>query len=223
MRLLDLFCGAGGAAMGYSRAGFDEIVGVDIRPMPRFPFTFVQGDALDYLREHGHEFDAIHASPPCQAHTTMSNRYRGDGGVADAHVDLIGATRSGLLRTGKHYVIENVPGARGALRPTVTLAGGALGLGVDRQRMFECSFWVPQPIAQVVLEPVGVYGARPDGRRLWTRKDGSQQRAARSIEEGGAAMGIDWMEWRELAEAIPPAYTEYIGRHLLEACRDYAQ
>lgn len=219
MRLLDLFCGAGGAAMGYSRAGFTEIVGVDIRPMPRYPFTFVQGDALDHLREHGHEFDAIHASPPCQAHTTMSNRHRGMGGKADSHTDYIGRTRERLFAIGAPFVIENVPGSKGALMTSLILTGGMFGLGVERPRMFECSVFIPQPVTQKASASIGVYGTRPDGRRLWTRADGSTQRAAASLEEGSEAMGINWMEWRELAEAIPPAYTEYIGRHLLEAVR----
>jgi DNA (cytosine-5)-methyltransferase 1 len=92
-RLLDLFCGAGGAAAGYARAGF-EVVGVDIAPQDDYPFNFFRRDALDWLKAHGRNYDAIHASPPCQAHTSMSNRWRGQGGKADSHDDLIAATRA---------------------------------------------------------------------------------------------------------------------------------
>lgn len=211
MRILDLFCGAGGAAMGYHRAFPDaEIVGVDINPQPNYPFTFHQGDAMDYGFGG---FDFIHASPPCQAHTTMSNRWRGAGGEADNHLDYIAAIRWRLVHADTPYVIENVPGARAHLNNPITLSGGAFGLNVERSRLFECSFPVGPPPAFVkVAEPVGVYGKAHDGRRLFTRKDGSSQYAAKSLAEGQAAMGIDWMEWRELAESIPPAYTEWIGR-----------
>lgn len=209
MRLLDLFCGAGGAAMGYHRAGF-EVVGVDVAPQPHYPFEFHQGDAMTWPLDG---FDVIHASPPCQAHTTMSNRHRGQGGRADTHVDLIAATRERLA--GHLYVIENVPGARRHLHHPVVLTGGMFGLGVERPRLFESNVALLAPARAKVSDPIGVYGKAPDGRRLFTRADGSIQRAAASVPEAGRAMGIDWMTWRELAEAIPPAYTEHIGRQLI--------
>jgi DNA (cytosine-5)-methyltransferase 1 len=224
-RLLDLFCGAGGAAMGYHRAGFD-VVGVDINPQSNYPFPFHCGDALAFMERDidnlgefiGVNWDAIHASPPCQAHTTMSNRWRGAGGKADDHVDLIGETRALLEQTRLPWVIENVPGAKGQMRSPVTLDGSMFGLGVVRPRLFESNVLLspPQGMISRVLEPVGVYGKAHDGRLLWARADGTEQRAARSLKEARTAMGIDWMEWRELAEAIPPAYTEWIGRQLLE-------
>ena len=214
-RLLDLFCGAGGAAMGYHRAGFD-VVGVDIKPQPRYPFTFHRGDAVEYALIHHGGFHAIHASPPCQAFTTMSNRWRGAGGKADAHESLIAATRDAIAFVGIPYVIENVPGARRELRSPITLSGGMFGLRVERPRLFESSELLFTPPTRKVADPIGVYGKAHDGRRLFTRADGSEQKAARSLEEARAAMGIDWMEWRELAEAIPPAYTEWIGRQLLQ-------
>lgn len=111
-RLLDLFCGAGGCAVGYSRAGF-EVVGVDSAPMSRFPFEFHQADALEYLAEHGHEFDAIHASPPCQAYSTLRHMPH-----AKKHPDLVAVTRAALLAANKPYVIENVPGAP-LIRPLI--------------------------------------------------------------------------------------------------------
>lgn len=214
--LLDLYCGAGGAAVGYHRAGFD-VVGVDLKPQPRFPFAFILGDALDVLATSGRYFAAIHASPPCQAHTTMSNRWRGQGGKADAHEKLIGVTRALLEGVGRPFVIENVPGARRELRTPVTLHGGMFGLRVHRPRLFDASFPLTAPEGQPVRDPIGVYGKAHDGRRLFTRADGSIQRAARSLDEGRDAMGVDWMEWRELAESIPPAYTEHVGRQLLAA------
>lgn len=210
MRILDLFCGAGGAAMGYHRAFPDaEIVGVDINPQPRYPFTFVQADAMTYPLDG---FDFVHASPPCQAHTAMSNRWRGQGGKADSHTDYIANVRWRVVMHGAPYVIENVVGARKHLLHPVTISGGSFGLGVERPRLFECSFPVTPPAYRKVTNPIGVYGQKPDGRRLSTRRDGSTQHAAKGLEQGARAMGIDWMEWRELAEAIPPAYTEWIGR-----------
>lgn len=221
-RLLDLFCGAGGAAMGYHRAGFD-VVGVDHRPQPRFPFEFVQADALEYFAEHGGEFIAVHASPPCQAFTQMSARYRGKGGKADSRPDLLTPTLQALRGGGMAWVVENVVGARRLMNPTLSLHGGMFGLGVYRPRLFESNVLLMAPKARKPVGPIGVYGDRPDGRRTWSfRNNGnyggkSEIRAARSIEEARAAMGIDWMEWSEIREAIPPAYTELIGRQLIAA------
>jgi len=202
--------------MGYHRAGFD-VVGVDIRPQPNYPFTFVRADALEYLSTRYQPiFDAIHASPPCQAYTGMSNRWRGKGGVADQHEDLIPATRELILELGLPYVIENVPGARHSLEQPYVLTGEMFGLGVHRPRLFETSFGmlVPQKPPPHPAS-IGVYGQRPDGRLLWQRVDGTQQRAAVSLEQAQRAMGVDWMNWREVAESIPPAYTEFIGTQLL--------
>jgi DNA (cytosine-5)-methyltransferase 1 len=241
-KLLDLFCGAGGAGMGYYRAGFD-VYGVDIEDHRDYPAPLRVEDALtvlDRVTRAGHEliftrppivagwgvdaptwvdpsdFDAIHASPPCQGYTTMSNRWRGAGGKADGHGRLIGEVRELLKQWGGPYVIENVPGARPHMHSPVTLAGGAFGLGVERPRLFESNVALSAPPRVRVADPLGVYGKAPDGRRLFTRKDGSVQRAARSLEEGAAAMGIDWMtKWEDVTEAIPPAYTEHIGRQLL--------
>lgn len=141
MRLLDLFCGAGGAAMGYHRAGFDEIVGVDNRPMPRYPFTFVLADALEYVREHGHEFDAIHASPPCQAFSALKTMKN-----AKQHPDLLTPTRALLQSIGKSWVIENVYGAP-MYHPLIILCGTMFDLELAdgsgelrRHRIFEHSF-----------------------------------------------------------------------------------
>lgn len=208
LRALDLFCCAGGASMGLHRAGF-EVVGVDIRPQPNYPFEFHQADALTYPLDG---FDFIWASPPCQAHTNMSNRWRGKGGAADKHLDLIPATRERLSARGIPYVIENVCGAAKSMRGAFRLTGEMFGLAVHRPRLFDAAFQIDAP-ASVSRQkrPVAVYGAM-DGRRLWTRKDGTELRAPRTLDEPSAAMGIDWMEWSELTEAIPPAYSEFIGR-----------
>jgi DNA (cytosine-5)-methyltransferase 1 len=214
--LLDLFCGAGGAAMGYHRAGFDEIVGVDIKPMKRYPFQFVQGDALEYLAAHGREFDAIHASPPCQAFTALKSMWN-----AKEHADLVAPTRELLKKIGRPYVIENVPGAP-LIRP-IMLCGTMFGLGVKnaelrRHRLFELGFkWgamIP-PCAHYHRGIVcGVYGGHGRDRRRLPARDGLQ---GFPHADRAAAMGIDWMEGNGLSQAIPPAYTEFIGRQLIQA------
>lgn len=216
-RILDLFCCEGGAGVGYARAGF-EVVGVDLDADRAFayPFDFKHGDALGYAIEHHAEFDAIHASPPCQASTTMSNRWRGKGGKADEWENLIPATRELLDDVGLPYVIENVPGARGDMDGAVTLHGGMFGLGVNRPRLFVTNWPLVVTKAARVKNPVGVYGKAPDGRRLFTRADGSEQRAASSNAQAAHALGVDWdMTWTGLRECIPPAYTEHIGRQLM--------
>ena len=211
MRLLDLFCCAGGAGMGYHRAGFD-VVGVDIKPQPRYPFEFHQADALEYMAAHGHEFDAIHASPPCQAFTDLNQMWN-----AKEHADLLTPTREALQALGKPYVIENVEGA--PMVNYITLCGTAMGLGTDaaelrRHRRFEIVphlLMVPPCAHGLKDRVIGVYGGHGrDRRRTVNTQDFST--ADRRI-----AMGIDWMTGAELSQAIPPAYTEYIGRHLLQA------
>jgi DNA (cytosine-5)-methyltransferase 1 len=203
--LLDLFCGAGGAAMGYYRAGF-EVVGVDIKPQPHYPFEFHQADALEYCAAHGAEFDAIHASPPCQAYSMAGQQWRLGG---KEYQDLIEPTRQLLKKIGKPYVIENVPGAP-LINPTI-LNGALFNKNLRRTRHFETSFPVPffllpsekpskfimgrKPAAHDPVVPVGHFSDVPRARRV---------------------MDIDWMTQSELAQAIPPAYTEFIGRQLLK-------
>lgn len=214
MRLLDLFCGAGGCAMGYHRAGFTEIVGVDNRPQPRYPFTFVQADALEYLAEHGHEFDAIHASPPCQRYSEANrcNKNQIRCRKAEDHPDLVDPTRLLLLAIGRPWVIENVPGA--PLRDSLLLCGTMFRLKVKRHRMFESNIYLHSP-GQRCWHPrrglIGKSGVR--GKKIgdWISVAGSTDRKVAAF-----AMGIDWMANRhELSQAIPPAYTEFVGKQLL--------
>lgn len=220
-RLLDLFCCEGGAATGYASCGFSLFgVDLDMGVMDRYPFDFHHGDALIYLEFDAEwfaeNFDAIHASPPCQARTTMSNRWRGQGGKADSHVNLIAPVRERLEAIGLPYIIENVPGARSDLREPIQLTGGMFGLGVHRPRLFESNVpLVAPPRAPAPVGSIGVYGKAHDGRLLWKRKDGTEQHAAASLQEARDAMGMPWASWRGCAEAVPPAYTAWLGAQLV--------
>lgn len=194
MRALDLFCCAGGAGMGLHQAGFD-VVGVDIEFQPNYPFKFVQADALTYPLDG---FDFIWASPPCQAFTKAKKLQDNE------HPNHIPAIRKRLQRTTKPYCIENVPGA--PLKSPALLCGSMFGLGVYRHRIFESNFDIPfllhthskqqvkmgRPVAEGdVIQVVGHFSNVPYARK---------------------AMGIDWMTQGELAQAIPPAYSQFIAR-----------
>lgn len=236
-RLLDLFSGEGGAAAGYIRAGF-EVTGVDMLPLgDRYPGTFVQGDALEYLAEHGHEYDVIHASPPCQAYSIAT---AGSPKARAKHPRLIGATRELLLATGRPYVIENVSQARPELVDPILLCGRMFGLEapdedgeplvLDRHRLFESNVPLVAP-PHPKHDDRQVAGVYSGGR---TRRPGQtaaeHRHECRAIRRGGyvpasrevrqALMGIDWMTDRGLNESIPPAYTAYLGRQLVEYLAD---
>ncbi len=201
-RLLDLFCGAGGASVGYHRAGFD-VLGVDVKPQPRYPFEFVQADAMTFPLDG---FDAIHASPPCQAHSSLRHRTRGD------YPDLVGATRDRLEAWGGPWVMENVTGA--PLRNALVLCGTEFGLGsagrvLRRHRLFE---------SNVTL--MGAGGCHCAGRAVGgvygTGGAGMMTRGFKFHPvDARTAMGIDWMTRAELSQAIPPSYTQFIGEQLL--------
>lgn len=212
-RLLDLFSGAGGAGMGYHRAGFD-VVGVDINPQPNYPFEFHQGDALEYVAEHWREFDAIHASPPCQNYLNLGKVNVAQGRDYD-HPDLIGPTRLLLTATGLPWVIENVADASKQMRSPVRICGTALHLPLRRHRLFEANM----PIAglacrhDLYTEPKYWTGWRPKGeKRLSTVVQVYGNAGGR--EHWPAAMGIDWMTAKEMSEAIPPAYSQHVGAQL---------
>jgi DNA (cytosine-5)-methyltransferase 1 len=199
-RLLDLFCGAGGAGMGYHQAGFD-VVGVDINPMPNYPFEFHQGDALDYLAAHWITFDIIHASPPCQAYTGVPNR-------RDDHADLLDLTRDRLIASGLPYVLENVPGA--PMPDAFILCGSTFGLPIVRHRLFETHpriGLVPSSCRQ------SSWGRGVDhGPGFYPYAHGAWRPAWR---EHVLPTVWPWMTLEEASQAIPPAYTTFIGTQLL--------
>jgi DNA (cytosine-5)-methyltransferase 1 len=201
-RLLDLFCCQGGAAKGYADAGFD-VVGVDITPQPRYPYPFHQRDALDFARVHGSHFDAIHASPPCQLYT---NAQKING---NPHPDLVGPVRELLEELGLPYVIENVPGA--PLNGPVELCGAMFGLGTYRHRLFEANWPVEVPAHPAHEAKTTKMGRAPlPGQMMHVVGNFS------GVAQAKKAMGIDWMTRDGLREAIPPAYTEFIGRQLMQ-------
>lgn len=213
-RLLDLFCCEGGAGMGYYRAGF-EVVGVDIEPQPNYPFEFHQGDAIEYLREHGHEFDAVHASPPCQAHSALKTSWN-----AREHLDLVPDTREALQDFDGPWVIENVEGA--PLIDPIRLCGSMFGLGIPgfqlrRHRLFELSgdLFILTPHCQHNGPVVGVYGDHLRSRGHWRK--GADFPGQDKVKLASEAMGADWMSWHGLSQSIPPAYTEFIGAQMIAA------
>lgn len=228
MRLLDLFCGEGGAGVGYARAGF-EVFGVDTSSarLERYPFPHHKGDALAYLLEHGHAYDAIHASPPCTGYS------RGTVAVPDRlerYDRLIGATREALETVGKPYVIENVNDARPELRDPVRLCGRMFGLtatdtdGVvltlNRHRLFEVAGF---PVLVPEHTPHGWKSDRRDGIRVAGVYSGARRdkHEARHVRKGGyvpadvsvlsTLLGIEWMSETGLQLSIPPVYTQHIG------------
>lgn len=212
--LLDLFCCAGGAAVGYHRAGFD-VVGVDIDPQPNYPFDFVRADALDYLADivdsDAPGFVAIHASPPCQAHSDLQKQSKLE------YEDFVPRVRELLVASGLPFVIENVEGA--PLVDPVVLCGTMFpGLRVLRHRLFETNW----PLAAPAVHPRHPLVFTHDRRKAHHgRLD--QDTAFVQVTGGGNctvankadAMGIGWMTGRELNEAIPPAFTRFVGRQLM--------
>lgn len=207
MRLLDLFCGAGGSAVGYYRAGFTDIVGVDIVNQPHYPFNMYVADAIDFVASNDLSgFDLIHASPPCQAYSVSTAMWRG----TNDYPDLVEPTRLMLQDSGIPYVIENVPGA--PLGYSITLCGSTLGLPrIRRHRHFE-TFWPmmsPGCDHSRLREPLSVSGHSEHGSGYNARK------LPHGLAARAEAMGIDWMTRDELSEAIPPAFTKFIGEEFI--------
>lgn len=212
--LLDAFCGAGGASAGYERAGF-EVDGVDHVEQPRYPYPMVVADALEYIARHGHEYDVIHASPPCQFAARITQRNQ--RAVARRHANMIPETREALLSTGRPYVIENVVEALRWMRHPIRLCGSSFGLDVRRHRLFESnvllfgldcdhSWQTPRFRSldgrrEALASVVGVHGHLNYSGELELRR---------------AAMCIPWMTAAELSQAIPPSYTEFIGGQLYD-------
>jgi DNA (cytosine-5)-methyltransferase 1 len=211
-RLLDLFCCAGGAAMGYHRAGF-EVTGVDIKPQPHYPFEFHQADAMTYPLDG---FDAYHGSPPCQRFSIATAAH-----AKDRYPDLIAQTRDRFSGTGRPWVIENVPDA--PVRPDYKLCGCMFGLPrLKRERWFETS-WQGFDLRQPCSHRDRCIAVVDGGVQTWEIRDwGRRIPAAELRPMREAAMGIDWMNRKELAEAIPPAYTEWIGSQLLKKVKGVA-
>lgn len=219
MRLLDLFCCEGGASAGYARAGF-TVVGVDLEDKSkRYPYEFHQADAIEFVKAHAHEFDAIAASPPCQAYSVTRHAHDVQ------HAELIEPTRDALAATGLPYIIENVYGAKGRLRSPLLLCGSMFGLTtpdtdgtplrMERHRLFESNLplLAPGPCQHDRrVQVAGAYGAGSNDRDH-----------AKNVRRGGyvpakpvveALLGIDWMTVHGLYQSIPPAYTEYLGHQL---------
>ncbi|WP_433341206.1 SAM-dependent methyltransferase [Streptomyces sp. CA-253872] len=204
-RLLDAFCCQGGAAKGYADAGFD-VTGIDLNPQPRYPYPFIQGDAVAFLRAYGHEFDAIHASPPCQ-HDSACQRIQ-----RNTHPDLIAPTRTALKATGRPWVLENVGGALPKLRRPVMLCVPMFGVRTYRHRYFEPGggLTLPQPTHPEHTVPQAKMG-RPVLEGWYGQHVGNFSGVAHARE----VMGVPWMNRDGIRECIPPAYTAWLGTHLL--------
>ena len=230
-RLLDLYSCAGGAARGYHDAGFD-VVGVDINRQRNYPYEHHVADAIEFVREHGHEFDAIHASPPCQAYSIAT---AGNPEARSKHTRLIAATREALVESGRPWVIENVAQARSEMQSPIMLCGRMFGLEaededglrlvLDRHRLFEANIPLeaPEHPKHDDSQVAGVYGgarrsSKPDATPAddryaakHERKGGYVPRSKRVQQE---LLGVDWMTVREMQESIPPAYSRYVGQQL---------
>lgn len=211
-RLLDLFCKAGGAAKGYADAGF-EVVGVDIEPQPHYPYEFIQADVFELLTypyhyTRGLEIAAIHASPPCQEHSELSALQ-----ASDAHQTgwMLQAAIQLLRQTHLPWIVENVGGARHALGGQWTvLCGSMFGLQVRRHRLFRSS--------ELLLAPSCRHGDQPEPIDVTgLGGPGGRHRKPRDLAHAREVMGIDWMTRAELSQAIPPAYTRFLGEQLLES------
>ena len=209
MKVLDLFCGVGGASVGYAQAGF-EVHGVDLKHGKRYPFTYLRADVLDILKdkEFINQFDVIHASPPCQTHS-ITQHLRKAQGKSTKKIDLIPETRAALIASGKPYIIENVPGS--PLINPIQLCGSSFGLKVRRHRLFESNLSLigSECLHKEQGRPVGVYGSLRDDIPHGGK-------TADSIDQAREAMGISWAIWSELVEAIPPLYTSYLGNQIRE-------
>ena len=205
-RVLDLFCGAGGASMGYAKAGY-EVVGMDIKHGKRYPFEYIRRDVMTLRPEDLEGFDLIHASPPCQTYS-VTKHLRVAQGKSTSKQDLLAQVRSLLVVSEIPYVIENVKGA--PLIDPVQLCGSAFGLKVRRHRLFESSMDLRGTDCHHKEQgkPVGIYGSMRD-------EIPGGGHTAKTMDQAHEAMGIDWMIWGELVEAIPQAYTHYIGQQIL--------
>ena len=223
-RLLDLFCCAGGAGKGYADAGF-EVVGVDIDPQPNYPFEFHQADAIEFVRDHGHEFDAIHASPPRQTFSRTKTLHDNE------HPDLIKPTRDALVASGKPWVMENVVGA--PLIDPIKLSGqhfnmtapdvDGVPLKLVRNRLFESNILLRVPDsfhANRHIQTASIYGAGGG----WTprHRDNPDRRGGHipHTDVIKKLLGIDWMTKHEMSQSIPPVFTEWVGGQIIDHIKE---
>ena len=194
--------------MGYSRAGFD-VTGVDLKHGKRYPFKYIRANVLEILAdiEFLNGFDVIHASPPCQTHSITKN-LRIAQGKSTSKIDLIPETRAGLIQSSKPFIIENVMGS--PLIDPIMLCGSAFGLKVRRHRIFESNIKLTGSVCDHKNQgrPVGVYGSLND-------EIPNGGKTAKTITEAREVMGIEWGIWTELVEAIPPIFTQYLGRQAI--------
>lgn len=208
-KILDLFCKAGGCSKGYFDAGFD-VVGVDIERQPKYPYKFIQEDAFLFLQQYDlKEYDAIHASPVCKRYSTITRTAK----THDLHPDQISDIRELLVKTGLPFVIENVPEA--PLENPFMLCGTMFGLNVVRHRHFEVNWPIeinPFEMRCNHTKTVVKHGRRPDRERNYAAATGHFS----DVPFVQKSMGIHWMGQKELSQAIPPAYTRFIGRKLID-------
>lgn len=210
--LLDLFCCAGGAGVGYSRAGFD-VVGVDIVDRPNFPLAFIKADALALDPKFIALFDAVHASPPCQSYSDLAKR----NGNADEWPRLIDPVRELLVASGLPYVIENVEGSP-LLDPIILCGTMFPELRVLRHRLFESNFPLVAPSHKKhpkvhTFDKRKSHFGKTDEWKDFVQVTGGGNCTLAAARD---AMGIDWMTKGEINEAIPPAYTEFVGKQLMQ-------
>jgi len=203
-QLLDLYCGGGGASYGYELAGW-SVTGVDIYPQPKYKGTFIQADALEYAKNHYHAFDAIHASPPCQAYSLASMQFRVSG---KQYPDLIKATRELLKTTNLPYVIENVSNA--PLHNPILLCGNMFNIKTYRHRLFESNIKLNQPHHPQHIIPNARMGRKPKNNEFIQYV--GHFSGVKIVQE---MTGLYWLGSKELSQSIPPQYTEYIGKQLL--------
>lgn len=220
MKMIDLYCCAGGAAMGYHQAGFDEIIGVDIVDRPNYPFEFVKMDALEFLRTADlSDVSFIHASPPCQCYSKLKHLSGNVEKWEETHVDLVAPTREALIKTGKPFVIENVEGSP-LINPIKLYGSQFPNLYTQRPRLFESNIPLREPVNPKVKHKTGKLGYGPAEDGFITVAGIRPQRGMNEVQTrlyyGFALGGIDWMSLEELTQAIPPAYTEFIGKQIIE-------
>lgn len=222
VKLLDLCCGAGGCSMGYKRAADQagisiEITGVDVKKQKNYPFRFIQWDAVSYIAGYGNNFTHIHASPPCQEYSLTTAKHKSKGKKYDS--EIFHQVRTEMYKMKIPGVIENVPGS--PVIPDIELNGLMFGLPIKRTRFFELvNWWMMKPYVPMIRrgaylrgEILSVYG----NGGMKTESGGEIQVPGNSVaEKRSNAMGIDWMSKMEMAQAIPPAYTQFIGEHFLK-------